>query len=580
MRTEISDGDRRNEALQTVSPGHVLSPQNRLRLMAERFATVAESEHGVGYRCTADGRGELIFTDLKNERLVTMPTRISREDLQKILEGVIPLAETRFMLFELAQAYSQGTPIMFEGGTAIGKTFVVSTFAKLLYGPRAEIPDFYCSGQTDASELIGKYVPAGVTPADHKRVSDFLKSEQGAALKAELQKENRGKFQVTELYRRALVELQIPFDKGAFEFQLGVLPKAMTATISEQGVLQNTPDGPGVMLHVQEIGLAPPGIINVLLKVRGDAGKLTESIQIWEDGGCLINAGPDFFVVFSTNPAGKGFHDRFTVDPALARFVVWVNLPDQLSEDSLRRAAQWICTFKKLPASDSTVIDLADHKELAGQVAEVLAKFHQVYVQLLDKGEPSRQQKVPATIDSMWRAARLIQEVQVSSDRGGSIDMVATIRGALTAVYINALQDKPSITPNPRLSEARPSSLGSQLLRTLDSILTDETTQLVSFRGSMTTREKIIDTLAREAMRGGGNTDTVMDELREFTNEAEAIKACNKMVELLKELRNSSPDFFDDMLKSTVQALDPSVRKRVEDALSQNVKASLENAGG
>jgi len=549
-----------------------ISPLARLQVLSARAVLCRESEHGIGYHLAKDGKAELIFSNLEGQQHVSVPTPLTEAQFNKIMERILPLPETLYMLHELAKAYSLGTPIMLEGGTGLGKTFVVNTFAKLLYGPRAEIPDFYCSGQTDVSELMGKYVPAGIKPQDQQRIDTFLISDGGAALKAELKQEGGGKYEITELYQRALIALGIPFKKGSFEFQLGVLPKAMTATVNEHGELCYSGDGDGVMLHIQEVGLAAPGVINALLKIRGDGGKLASSIQVWEDGGRRIEAGKGFFVVFSTNPPGKGFNDRFPVDKALARFVVWVNLPDRLSDESIRKATAQICTFKQIADGDGTILDLKNHQELGQAIGDVLAKFHKIYVEMLEKGEPGRQQKVPATLDSLWRAAGLIQAVQIPTSDLSSVDILATIRAAVQGVYINALQDKRGITPEKQLKEAKLGSLGEELLRSFDNILTGTTLDpltgtkldMISFRGKQTTSAEVLKTLTTEAMRasagGQGRQTDVDDVVQAAADRVAFLEICRNLFELRK---NHGASDFESILSSALASLAPELAEEL-----------------
>ena len=482
-----------------------LSPLARLREQEQRSAACRGSPLGIGYRALANGKAELVFTDLKGEQLVALPAKITQQQFEAILAPVLPMAETRLMLFELAKAYQQRTPIVFEGGTALGKTFVVNTFAKLLYGEKAKIPDFYCNGQTDVSELMGKYVPAGLRPADQQRLSDFLAGDAGAALKAQLMKESGAGYEHKELQTRACAALGIPTTPGAFEFVLGVLPKAMTATAAADGSIQFGNKGDGVLLHIQELGMAAPSVVNALLKIRGDRGKLADDIQVWEDGGRLVEAGNDFFMVFTTNPPGKGYAERFEIDKALARAVVWVNLAEKLSEQSMKIATDSIFSFQKLPAGKSTILDLSKTPELSKCLGEIMREFHKLYGEKLEKGESGRRQKVPTTIDSLWRVAALLQEVQVASPDFSTVDLVATLKCAVQSIYINCLQDKPGVVPEINIKDEKSNSIGAKLLGSFEGLLQEET----PFRGGNLSRAKQIELLVKEAL--GGPVDTELE---------------------------------------------------------------------
>lgn len=480
-----------------------MSPRDRLRLVAEKLDAARGGDLGIGYHVDRNGQSQLVFSNLEGTSVVSVPTPLSRPNFDAIMERTLPLAETKFMLYELAKAYDQRTPIMLEGGTAIGKTYTVNLFAKLLYGEKAKIPDFYCNGQTDVSELLGKYVPAGVDPEKQTRIQKFLETEAGKILKAEIIAETSGKYEMKELYDRAAAALGIPLDKSNFEFQLGVLPKAMTAGHDEKGLLHYVADGPGVMLHIQEVGMAAPSVVNALLQIRGEQGRLTKSIQVHQDGGREVEAGPGFFVVFSTNPPGKGFQERFEVDKALARGLVWVNLPDKLSDDSIRIAANKIFSFDAIPPQRGTVVDIAKERELGDVLGGVMAKFHKAYVDMLENGEPGRKQKVPVTLDSLWRVAELVQEVQQPTQDGRTIDLAASLRQAVQGVYVQCLQDKPGLVSTDMRSAGK-DTLGAKIMAMLDQHLTNETTDAVTVRGKRRSPKDGINFLTDEAMNRSG----------------------------------------------------------------------------
>jgi len=465
------------------------------------------------------------------------------------------------MLFESAKAYDQKTPLLFEGGTAIGKTYAVNLFAKLIYGEKAKIPDFYCNGQTDVSELLGKYVPSGVKPEDQLRIKSFLETDAGKALKAEIIKETGGQYEFKELYTRAAAELNIPIDKASFEFQLGVLPKAMTAGHDAQGLLQYVTDGPGVMLHIQEVGMAAPAVVNALLQIRGEQGRLAKSIQVWQDGGREVEAGPGFFVVFSTNPPGKGFQERFEVDKALARGLVWVNLPDKLSDESIRQAGAKIFSFKDIPAQHETIVDISRNPELGAVLGQVMAKFHKAYVDMLENGEPGRKQKVPVTLDSLWRVAELVQEAQVPSRDGTTVDIAESLRQAVRGVYINCLQDKPDLMRSADMRSAKPDSVGAKVLKMLEENLTNAATASIELRGKRVTPLEAMKQLTAEAMNEPGSiSPSGVEEARE---EAVKLKTLNQIESQLREMRRIAPNMFDAHLKSTMTALDADMRDRL-----------------
>ncbi|NLF25112.1 MAG: hypothetical protein GX589_05570 [Deltaproteobacteria bacterium] len=533
-----------------------LTPGGRLRNLAERLESVHSTDLGVAYRTLPNGRAELVFSDLDGKQVVDIPTPISKEDFNSITKKIIPLEETKFILFELARAYKLRMPIMLEGGTAIGKTFVVNKFANMLYGPKAVIPDFYCSGQTDTSELMGKPVAATAKPEEQQQLSDYLKTDAGAALKAELIKETGGNYEYRELLARAAFDLGLPIDKAKFEFQLGTLPKAMTAQFRKDGSIIYAKDGPGVMLHIQELSLAEPSVVNCLFKVRGERGHLAKSIQLWEHDGRTIEAGPGFFMVYSTNPLGKGFLERHEIDKALARSFVWVKLPEKLSERSLRQATSSIFSFDKISPQSGTIIDLSKEAELGETFGEVMAKFHKIYQEMTERGESGRRQKIPATIDSLWRVAKLVQTVQIPTSNNKSIDMVSTLREAVKGVYTNSLQDGTELGRAEHLNQADVLNLSQSILNAFEQILANATTDLVSFRGKSVTRQEKIEILTKEAFSDESQNQPYAQAEEEAQEEAKKSAAYagvqSSLIELKKELGEAA---FSDIFKSMTHNL-------------------------
>jgi hypothetical protein len=483
-----------------VSLDGPMSPSDKLREFRE-LRSRTENEHGMAYLSAGEGAGRVAIKSIDGKNIAIVPTKLTEEQYNTLLSRLLPLTETRHILYELAVAYANRTPIMLEGGTAIGKTFAVERLAEILYGLGAKSPDFYCSGQTDVSELMGKYVPAGLRPEQMTKIQKFLETDAGAALKAELH--NKQVVSAHDLMEHAALALKIPIQRGSFTFQLGVLPRAMTGTMGEDGLMHDTPDGPGCMLHIQEVGLAAPAVINALLKIRGDAGKLSPTIQVHEDGGRLVTAGVGFFVVFSTNPPGKGFKERFEIDTALSRGLVWKNLPDALSKTSMQVATGKIFDFTRTHRdvnAAGSIIDLGAHKELAHWLGDVALEFHLLCQEKLRDGESGRRQRIPITISSLARVAELLQNYQIPSDSKDGIDFLATLKSAIRGVYIDALQDKPGLVEGEQLSaEAKQQmSVGQALLDSLDAILEDRTREF-EFRGFMRTRGEIIQQLSDEA---------------------------------------------------------------------------------
>jgi hypothetical protein len=514
-----------------------LSSHEKLRQFRELLKST-ENDHGLAYISKPDGSAVIAVASIDNKKIVTIPTKTTQQQYQTILDKILPLPETQAQLYELGVCYANRWPIILVGGTAIGKTFCVNRFAEFLYGPDAKIPDFYCNGQTDVSELMGKYVPARLRPEQLKQIDDYLKSDAGAALRAEMLQQNN-RVEISELMERAAFALGLPIRQGSFVFQLGVLPKAMTATMSPEGAMLETPDGPGCMLHIQEVGMAQPPVINALFKIRGEKGKLATQIQVHEDGGRLIQAGQGFFLVLSTNPPGKGFKERFEIDPALARALQWKTLPDELSKESMRKVAAGIFNYSKVERqSDSpgAIIDLMKHPELCGHISTVLLDFHNLYVDKLRDKESGNKQKIPATIDSLWKIAALVQNNQIPYETRNGVDLVTTIKAAVQGVYIDGLRDKPDfITPQSLSKVTQESqSLGAALLEQLDEILNGSVACGIRVEGPTLSRSTVIERLADDAFGGAESNLTIV----QAKDQAEAVAAGIKVEKDLKALES------------------------------------------
>lgn len=520
LKAKKLGGPKQGQDLREVK----IPPSIKLRRFWE-LKKAADNEHGIGYVRNRDGSAVIVFASVDKKDVVTVPTRITQAQFRQVLDKILPIPESQAMLFDLATVYAMRAPCILVGGTAIGKTFTVNRFAEFLYGPNAKIPDFYCNGQTDVSELMGKFVPAGLGPQQLQLMHDYLRSDAGAALKAEMQQV--GGFSTQDLLERAALELKLPIQKGSFVFQLGVLPRAMTGTMSPEGVMIDTPDGAGCMLHIQEVGMAAPGVINALLQIRGEKGKLAVDIQVHEDGGRLIKAGPEFFLVFSTNPPGVGFKERFEVDPALARGLVWKTLPDRLSPESMAKVASRIFDCSKVTRrveAPGAIIDLRRHRELAELLGSTALKFHQLYLETLEDGEPGCKQKIPVTIDSLWKVAEILQNQQLPNDTFSGVDFIATLRSAIQGIYIDALRDKPGRFGGHSLEDAAKhrSSLGAELMIQLENILINEQLEEISFESKTMTRKVAIEILASRAMAGGGK-DPVDEVPDEFDSDADRV---------------------------------------------------------
>ncbi len=428
-----------------------------------------------------------------NPTVVRLETAASREDVEAVREEIIPMRESCEMLTSMAITYSLRQPLLLEGPTAVGKTFLAEKFTELLYGRGNRPLEFYCHGQTDVSELTAKWVPLTSSEEDREAWLEFLDAPEteerlmGIAARA-------GSFQGTPERKLALIHGQLRQlaeeagfgESTRWRILYGAIPQAMSGDFNPDGSFaRRVSPGPGFILHIEEVGLAEPQIINVLLQLRGRKGGLAESIRLWESSGENITAGPRFWLVLSTNPPEEYF-SRNEVDPALARGLVFKRVGG-LRRDSLELAARRIFSRRFHPPAErpyGCALDIYDHPEICREVAQLVAALHWEFGQALLGGEKGRSQRIPLTLDDMARVSTYIGKMQVQDPATGLPDLGETLKRAVELYYLDRLADaelKKRLRDSFRLTMR--GDLGKK-----------------EFRGSLTERSKILDCLVREAL--------------------------------------------------------------------------------
>lgn len=346
--------------------------------------------------------------------ITRLETDASQEDIEAIKKEIIPMKEAFEILDAMAITYTHHQPLLIEGPTAIGKTYLADKFTELLYGRGVKPLDFYCSGQTDVSELMAKWVPKVETEEEKRKWNSFLESTQAQEEISKIAQEVEQKEKLSPEQKLAFVHSKLQelaksvglAEKTQWRFQYGAVPKAMGLIRNPDGTFSfDEQKGAGFILHIEEVGLAEPQVINALLKLRGKMGQLAEEIQLWENGRKKVKAGPKFWVYFSTNPPEE-YLARNEVDPALARGVVFKRMRE-LSEESLRLASDYYFTYKfgKKPKEkpQGCILDIYNHPEIGKEISKVVSAFHNDLNRELKKGEKGRQQRIPLTLDDMAR---------------------------------------------------------------------------------------------------------------------------------------------------------------------------------
>ncbi len=113
--------------------------------------------------------------------ITKLETDATREEIEAIKREIIPMRESFEILEAMARTYKHRQPLLIEGPTAIGKTYLADKFTELLYGRGVKPLDFYCSGQTDVSELMAKWVPKVETEEEKRKWHEFLESTEAQA---------------------------------------------------------------------------------------------------------------------------------------------------------------------------------------------------------------------------------------------------------------------------------------------------------------------------------------------------------------------------------------------------------------
>jgi len=431
----------------------------------------------------------------KERPIITkLETDASREDIEAIKREIIPMKESFEILEAMAITYKNRLPLLVEGPTAIGKTYLADKFTELLYGRGVKPLDFYCSGQTDVSELMAKWAPKVETEEEKKKWNEFLESAEAQEKISQIAQEVEQKEGLSQEQKLALIHTKLQelaqsaglYEKTQWRFQYGAVPKAMGLIRNPDGSFSfDEQKGTGFILHIEEVGLAEPQVINALLKLRGKRGQLAEEIQLWENGGRKVKAGPKFWVFFSTNPPEE-YLARNEVDPALARGVIFKRM-GELSEESLRLAADYYFSYKlgEKPKEkpEGCILDIYNHPEIGREIAKVIAAFHNDLNKKLKKGEKGRQQRIPLTLGDMGQVANLLINTQIRNEETGRLDLTETLRELIRLCYLDRLADEElKKTMETNLNELLEGAIGK-----------------IEFEGKVLTRKEIFDILVERA---------------------------------------------------------------------------------
>jgi len=519
---------------------------------------------------TQEKKRHIYFGNPYEERpvIIKLETEANKEEVEAIKKEIIPMRESFEILEAMARTYKHRQPLLIEGPTAIGKTYLADKFTELRYGRGVKPLDFYCSGQTDVSELMAKWVPKVETEEEKRKWNEFLESAQAQVEISKITQEVEGKEKLSQEQKLALIHTKLQelaksiglVEKTQWRFQYGAVPKAMGLTHNPNGAFSfDEQKGVGFTLHIEEVGLAEPQVINSLLKLRGKRGQLAEEIQLWENGGKKVRSGPKFWAFFSTNPPEE-YLARNEVDPALARGVVFKRMKE-LSEESLRLSADYYFTYKlgekpeKKP--EGCILDIYNHPEIGREIAKVISAFHNDLNKELKKGEKGRQQRIPLTLDDMARVADALINEQIRDRETGRLDLTELLKNSIHFYYLDRLADEElKATMIKNLDELfKPENI--EELRESEEILKSGGKDLplgaVLFEGKIITRKEMFDILVENASMG---EEEKKEEIkREGERKKRALEQAGFDVEDTREsiLRNPAiPESVKEKLKGII----------------------------
>jgi MoxR-like ATPase len=492
-----------------------------------------------------------------NPIITKIETDATREEIEAIKREIIPMKESFEILEAMARTYKHRQPLLIEGPTAIGKTYLAEKFTELRYGKGVKPLDFYCSGQTDVSELMAKWVPKVETEEEKKKWNEFLESTEAQEKISQIAEEVEQKEKLSQEQKLALIHTKLQelaksaglSEKTQWRFQYGAVPKAMGLIRNPDGSFSfDEQKGTGFILHIEEVGLAEPQVINALLKLRGKRGQLAEEIQLWENGGRKIKAGPKFWVFFSTNPPEE-YLARNEVDPALARGVVFKRMKE-LSAESLDLAAEYYFTYKlcEKPKEkpEGCILDIYNHPEIGREISKVVSVFHNDLNKELKKGEKGRQQRIPLTLDDMARVADSLIDTQIRNKETGRLDLTETLKKLIHFYYLDRLADE---------------ELREKMEANLNELLEGDTGK-IEFEGKVRTRKEIFDILVERASLTEEEKKKSEEEKRKEEERKLAqtkFDTLDKMEDLLKKLSLSDiPDEYKEhlsLLKDRIEKL-------------------------
>ncbi len=395
------------------------------------------------------------------------------------------------LLLIMAKSIKLDQPPLVEGETDIGKSRALEYLAHLT-NHHLIYQSF--SGQTDVTELIGKYVPrvSDEIPALQRREIQ-KKIDQFVALFDSTQIREGGERVKTKAEKRISDQsqriLRICLDEGRgpteaemkeiaknegydftgvnWQWQDGTVPMAMEAN-----------GGKGCWLYFDELGAAEPQILVKLNRVLTTEG--LKRLEITENGSRQVVGGPNFRLIASTNPPAYAGRIPFEKDflrrwnyQVVGRLSEEESLGRDLAREIGEKPAIKRDFYQVGRRKESTIKDFGE-SEFARETYKELAKLHTKFLY----SALAKLEATPAEIGEQQfryeesdkiRAVAYLKEFQKP-------DLVETLKEATEFYYLGKINPEKMITE----ADGREISL-REALRELFEMLADQ----------MKTREKI-----------------------------------------------------------------------------------------
>lgn len=319
-----------------------------------------------------------------------------------------------------AQAIKLNQPVLVEGETDIGKTKALE-FLSFLTNTRLKRISF--SGQTDVTEFIGKYVPniESAQKLFEKTLENKSKLSAGSlAIIARAEEEKRG---LTKEESQEIAEMEgIHLEDVNWVWQDGMIPQAMEGN-----------SGRGFWLYFDELGAAEPSVLVKTNRIFERKGRL----ELSENGGRLVEAGPDFRIIASTNPPEYAGREAFAPD-YVRRFVYQKVGPLNPTEIRARtafifRQQQSLLDPDGFHISAENPVNLHENPEISEIIETALVEFHTAALKQLEAGLAKDQnQQFRYEFSDLIRVRDFVNKLQ-------EVDLLQTLRSAVEFYYVNKL---------------------------------------------------------------------------------------------------------------------------------------------